>query len=110
MRQVLGAQLTASKRKELTLHSSSRHQRDLLLMALCAFTSAGWLGAAREGHTPPIARLITSGGAPPEPGASPCKPGASSSSLPAEATRPADLAEGRVKAMIDFTLGGSKQT
>ena len=46
---------SGSKRRELSLLGSSRQQRDMLLLALCAFSRKGWLEAALGGRPPPIA-------------------------------------------------------
>ena len=38
----------------LSIHT--RQQRDLLLLALCAFSTRGWLEAALQGHPTPPSR------------------------------------------------------
>ena len=104
--QVLGAQMTGSKRKELTLTASSRQQRDLLLMSLCAFTTPGWLDAALVGRPPPVARLMAGAAKPAETPEAVNEAGLpwEGSTARREAVSPA--AEGRLKAKTAFSLGG----
>ena len=56
-----------SRRAPLRLEASNRQQRDMLLLALCSFSTRGWLEAALAGTPSPVVRLGTPRAGGPEP-------------------------------------------
>ncbi|KAL1524135.1 hypothetical protein AB1Y20_019044 [Prymnesium parvum] len=61
---VMGHPHPGSRRKEFKLIGTSRPQRDMIMLALCAFSCPGWLDAALDGSPPPVARIMEKTGKP----------------------------------------------